>query len=272
MARYFVIIDGLAGSPAKGIGMKGLSRMKIGVLWVLVFIAGVSGGAEMRTWTLADGTVFEAKYKAVVSNNVIMEGPNKEQEKIAMGRFSAADIEFFELENPPEFRISFRKKSSQLQYSSRFILSQMPVIIQYTFGARLEQRSAGKYNHELTVEFFAIATQRGHNNKFILMDRQSRPFTPSKENNFSLEFWSSRIAEMDEYTFNDLDPRGKKYDGFLIIVTDKRGKVIATKTANKWLLENIETLRERGIGNYMDNTCKRVHPGRPFAVRGGNYM
>lgn len=271
MARYFVIIDNLAGSPAKRIGMKGLRRMRIGVLVVLAFVAGVSGGAELKSWTLADGTTFEAKYRAIVSKNVIMESRDGTQKKIPLERFTDADIEFFELDKPPEFKIDFRKKSNQLRYSTRFELTDMPAVVLFTFGVRVEQRSAGTYNHELTVEFFAVASQLGHNNKFILVDRQSQTFIPSKENDFSLEFWSPRVCEMDEYSFNNLDRRGKKYEAFLVLITDKRGEVIASKTANKWLLDNIETLRQRDIGNYMDNTCKRVHPGRPFTVRGGNY-
>jgi len=97
---------------------------------------------------------------------VVMENHAGKQEKIALDRFSAADIEFFELESLPELRISFRKKSSKLQYSDRFELVAMPVISHYTFGARVEKRSAGDYNHELTVEYFSIAAQRGFNNKY----------------------------------------------------------------------------------------------------------
>lgn len=237
--------------------------MKIGVLWIALCAACFSEAGDMRTWTLADGRSFEAKYVSIVANNVIMEGTGGKQKKIALKRFSPSDIEFFELENPPEFRISIRKKSSKLNYSDRFILTDMPVVLLYTFGARIEQRSAGEYQHEVTLEYFAVAAQRGANNKFILVDRMSSSFVPSKENNYSHEFWNPKTARLDEYSIRGMASRGKKYEGYLILVTDKNGKVIATKYSDKWLLENLENLRNLSVGNFMDTTCTRVYPQRP---------
>ena len=223
----------------------------------------------MYKWVLVDGTKFEARYRSKVGNNIIMESAKGSQKQIALSRFSPADIEFFELENPPKFRLNFKKRSKILNYSDRFELRFMPVVQLYEFGISAEKRSAGSYEHEVTIEFFALASQLGHNHKFIILNRDSTSFVPSKENDYSLEYWSSRICEVDEYSFNDLESRGKKYEGYLLIVTDKRGKVIDHKTSNKWLYENVEELRNRYIGNYIDETCQRVFPGRPFPDRGG---
>lgn len=249
--------------------MKGLKKMKLVVLFAILLGACIAQGRELKTWTLEDGTAFEAKYLFIVAKKVVMESRAGKQEKIALERFSATDIEFFELESPPELKISFRQKSSKMQYSDRFVLVAMPVISLYTFGVRVEKRSAGEYNHELTVEYFSIAAQRGFNNKYILVDHQTVSFIPSKENKFSLEIWSPRVVSLDKHSWeweHPIKPRGEKYKSYLIIITDKRGKVIAQKTPNKWLLENVEDLRKLSIGNYMNDTCKRVYPGRPKAL------
>lgn len=242
--------------------------MKCVVLWVLLLSVCSYGAYEIKTWTLMDGSTFEARYKTTVGGNVIMENQKGAQKKVPLDRFTPDDIEFFELENPPEFKLNFKNKSTQLQYDTRYELRYMPVILLYEYGASAEKRSAGKYDHEVTIEFFAIAAQRGHNHKFVLVDRQSASFVPSKENDYKLEFWSPRIVEIDEYSFNNLASRGKKDSAFLIIVKDKRGKVIATKASKDWLLENVEELRKRSIGNFIDETCQRVYPGRPFPDRG----
>lgn len=249
--------------------MKGVKNMKIGAFLALLLVVCIAQGREFRTWTLADGTVFEAKYLFVVAKKVAMENRDGKQKKIALDRFSGADIELFELDPPPDLKISFRQKSSKMQYSDRFVLVAMPVISLYTFGVRVEKRSAGEYNHELTVEYFSIAAQRGFNDKYILVDYQTASFLPSKENNFSMEVWSPRVVNLDKHSWeweHPIKPRGEKYKSYLIIITDKRGKVIAQKTPNKWLFENVEDLRKLSIGNYMDDTCKRVYPGRPKAL------
>ena len=67
------------------------------------------------------------------------------------------------------------------------------------------------------------------------------------------------------FSIRNNETRGKKYDTYLIILTDKRGKVIAMKTPSKWLLENLENLKNLPVGSFMDKTCTRVYPGRPKA-------
>ena len=61
--------------------------------------------------------------------------------------------------------------------------------------------------------------------------------------------------------------RGKKYAGYLITVSDKRGKVIQYRASKPWLWENIENLKDMPVGRYMDKTCTRVHPTSPKAAK-----
>jgi hypothetical protein len=248
--------------------MEFLSKVKLCVFLILFTWTGsLMAVSELRTWTMADGKTVEAKYKSLVGKNAILENSKGKLVKVPLSQFSEADREFIELENPPDFRITFRKKSAQKQYSDRFSTAGLPSVQIYTFGGRVEKRSAGSYPYELTVEFFAIAAQRHYNNKFILADRQSSTFTLSKENDYTFEFLSPVTRELEEYVIRDTPPRGEKYDGYLVVVYDKRGKVIASKTPNKWLFDNLENLKKLSPGNYMDTTCTRVYPGRPAAAK-----
>ena len=57
--------------------------------------------------------------------------------------------------------------------------------------------------------------------------------------------------------------RGEEYDGFVIVVKDKRGKVVAIHAQHPWLEENLANLENLKIGNYMDKNCERAYPTRP---------
>jgi len=39
--------------------------------------------------------------------------------------------------------------------------------------------------------------------------------------------------------------------------------MIAYKTSNQWLADNLENLKNLKVGNYMDKDCKRTFPTRP---------
>ena len=246
--------------------MESLVRIRVGVLSVLLFVACASGVEEARSWTLLDGSTFEASFKILMGKTAVMENSEGKQVKIHLDQLIAEDRERIELKKPPQFNIDFRKKSKLRQVSNRFgdrSLANMPVVNYFTFGVRLAQRSAGAYNHEVNIEFFAIGAQRRNNNKYILLDHQTSSFIPSDENDRSYEFWSPRRVELEEYAVAGGPTRGKKYDTYLIILTDKNGKVIEAKSEKKWPLENLENLRKLSIGNFMDTTCTRVYPGRP---------
>ena len=54
------------------------------------------------------------------------------------------------------------------------------------------------------------------------------------------------------------------YGGYLIVVTDERGKIIDYGTSHEWLFENLEKLKKIPVGRHFDKTITRVHPPRPI--------
>jgi hypothetical protein len=236
-----------------------------GFFFIMVLISHISA-AEGRIWALSGGEKYKAEFVLVMGDKVVLKNSEGEQVKIQLARFSAEDRLFIELANPPHLEISFRRKSNQKYFSSRFTTTLLPEIQINTFGVRIKQRSAGAYKHELLVEFCAIGKERA-GNRFILLDRYESSFTLSTENQCSHECWG-RAVELDQYEiFYITRPRGKKYDGHLIVVTDARGEQIAVQGSHDWLLENIENLKRVPIGAYMDKTCTRAFPTRPKACR-----
>jgi hypothetical protein len=219
----------------------------------------------MRLWTASSGKQFEAEYISVVGDKVVVKTPKGRQQKIPLAELTPDDLEYIELENPPKFNITFTKSSAQRFIETTPHLNEDPPRVNdFTFGAKLRQTSARPYNHELTVEFFAVAAEF-IGDRYILVDRQSSTFIPTKENKQSHAFTGEEVEFM-EYVLDGVR-RGKEYAGNLVTVTDKRGKIIQYSVSNPWLWENIENLKQIPVGRFMDKTCTRVHPTSPKPTR-----
>lgn len=222
----------------------------------------VSIEEEMRTWTTTDGKTVEATFVTVVGDRAVLKDPRGRQRKIPLVQFSDEDRRIIELARPPKFNIDFSKKSSQIiGKMSPYNDQPPPKVLDYVFSAKLEQTSAGLYDHELHVEFFAIGAEN-FGDHYILLDRQDSRFTPTFENDKSHAF-SGKTVRLTSYELTG-DFKGMKYDSNLIVVTDERGQIIDYKSPNKWLLENLENLRQLPVGSYMDENCIRTFPSRPI--------
>ena len=97
-----------------------------------------------------------------------------------------------------------------------------------------------------------------------MLDRQESRFVPSRKNKRSHTF-SGDSVPMFTYAL-DGEVRGLKYYGYLVRVTDKRGKTIQHSESNKWLFEHLDNLEKIPKGKYMDKTCTRVFPTTPKAT------
>ncbi|MEN8253847.1 MAG: hypothetical protein ABFR33_00100 [Verrucomicrobiota bacterium] len=221
----------------------------------------VSVEKEPRTWTRTDGKTMEAELVTVIGQKAVLKSGDGRQRKIPLLQLSDEDREIIELARPPKFNMDFSKKSEQfIGKMSPFNQQPPPKVLDYVFSAKLKQTSAGRYNHELHVEFFAIGAEIT-GDRYVLLDRQESRFIPTKKNERSHVF-SGKPVRFTSYDLDDIT-RGLKYAGFLIVVTDSRGVVIDHRTANEWLFENLGNLRRLSVGNYMDKACTRVFPTRP---------
>jgi len=224
-----------------------------------------SGGAPhvaMRVWTLPKFGSVEAELVTAMGGQAVLKNARGKSIKVPLEHLNDADREYVELTKPPKFEVDFTRKSKQRTFTVKGGDGEpRPPQTLSNYGVRIQQGGPGVYNHELHVEMFAIGKER-LGDRYILLDHQETTFTPTEENGKSHEFVSERTVVLDNYEISG-EPRGEKYDGYLVTVKDKMGKIIEVETSRPWLLEHIETLKMQKPGNYMDKTCSRVYPTRP---------
>jgi len=216
----------------------------------------------LRTWTTVDGKIMAAEFITVIGDKVVLKNPKGKQKKVPLAQLSAEDLGYVELANPPVFKIDFNAKTEQVCSIVDGASTGRTVAYDYCAKVRLKQTSAGAYNHELCVEFFAVGEEI-HGNRYVLLDRQKSCFIPTEKNARTHEF-SGRPVEIPNFTLRrEGQHRGEKPYGYLITVTDSRGIIIQHKESNPWLYENREKLKQLKVGVYLDKGCNRVFPTGP---------
>ena len=219
---------------------------------------------RMREWTIG-GKTLRAKFITTIGDKAVLQNASGKQRKIPLKRLLEEDLRYVGLARPPVFKIDLSRKSSQRSDPpSPFNGSIPPTILDYAFTAKLKQTSTGSYNHELTVEFFALAREV-MGDKHILLDRQESRFVPAEQEDGSFKFSGKTASTCACVVMTDL--RGSKYYGYLVVVSDERGKIIQHAASNEWLFENLDNLKNLKVGNYMDKTGTRAYPTPPKSVR-----
>lgn len=245
--------------------------------------------ADMRVWTDQNGQPFAGEFDQSAFSKVMIRDSEGVVRSIPMNQMSAADLEYVFYHVPPKLEITVRRKDRELpkyEWSSDTFDTTL-----YTFTARLKKISQLEYKGSLFTEFFIVGEDRVRRSEdhFVLMQYSRLPFSFSNENaeEPELTLRDVRFYRYDATTeVQDAVDRGKDYVGYLIIVSDMDGRMIAYKDDlpnESWMKEDISrTAGEfRGIyaaGNgapdscHFDSSFRKVSPPRmPWFERSEEY-
>lgn len=224
------------------------------------------GKETIRSWALKDGKTLEGRFMTMMGDTVVIQNAKGKQLKVPFPRLSTEDQKYAQLAQPPRFAISFSKSSQSIPppKESPYVSDQRPLqIFDLTFKARVKQSSTKIYPHELTVEFFAIGEEVDGDN-YILLDRQVDSFIPFGENKKTFLLQSPEPIRIQTTAIRAASPmRGVKYGGYLVVIKDKRGRIIQYKTSKEWLFDCLENLEKLPVGKHFDKRGNRVGPPRP---------
>ncbi len=218
-----------------------------------------------RVWTSVDGKTMEGEYVTKLGNQAVIQVGKGKQIKIPLDQLAGEDRSFIELENPPELYIDFYKASDQIPppHESPYVDLHFPIrISDFTFGVQIKQKTTDPYNHRLHVEYFAIGEEVDGNN-YVLLDHRDTWFDLNEANKREFQFLGDKVRVQSKATWPNSPMRGVKYGGYLVIVTDERGKVVQYAASSKFLYDYVENLRKIPLTRHFDRECLRVAPPRP---------
>ncbi|QBG46460.1 hypothetical protein EGM51_03265 [Verrucomicrobia bacterium S94] len=222
--------------------------------------------SDVATWELQDGTAFEAELVNVMAGTAVFKNARNKAVKVPLEKLTELSLRNVELSLPPEFDINFVRDSNQKTFAmdSYDADNIRPPEQRCYYGFRLKQVGTGDYPYRVNAEMFVIGQER-LGTKYILLDRQETSFIPTRENKKSYSFKSGREVVLQNYEVEG-EPRGEKYAGYLVVLTDERGREIGYSTSDEWLYENLDNLKRQKPGNYINKQCERVFPTRPPAT------
>ncbi len=107
--------------------------------------------------------------------------------------------------------------------------------------------------------FFFAREIRG--DKRILLDYQKVPFKFTEGSSSTFEYTNGEF-ELSNYVIATRK-RGDEYDGYLIVITDVRGEIIAYKSSRTRYFGMLENLRNLPVKKHFDDDGNRCFPTRP---------
>jgi len=245
--------------------------MKICYLILLFFLA-VSVFAEQRKWNTLSGKTITAEYVTVMGKKVILKTKTNQVIRLPFAKLSKQDQEYIELKNPPRLKIQLSKTTKQRIFPQNIYEDERPKAQYATFFVKIKQISTHNYPHKMTAEYFAIGKEINGSKKILLgrgkytfklngygstFSRQGITFELPK---YHLKVKNAKRAEDEEW----LPFRGIRYSGYIIVVKDKTGKIIAYKTTSKRYFLYLKNLQKLYQGVFFDpKTGKRTTPTRP---------
>ncbi len=219
-----------------------------------------------RVWTMKDGKTVEGQFQAVMGDQVALKSKAGKTAKVPLADLTAEDLDYIQLACPPEFIIDFINKSKSLPQpiETPYFPQSRPVYdSENVYGARLKQKSTTKYNHLLTVRYYAVGSEVDGDN-MVLIDRKEDSFVPGELENREFTFLGDPRKLRVMALRNECPLRGTKYAGYLITVTDPRGVVIQHECSPTFLFDIRHALDELPVGRHFDpKSGKRVPPPRP---------
>ena len=232
---------------------------KIILILVGLFVCG-SAMAALRAWVFNDGKSIEAEFVAYSGGQISLKTAKGKIKKVPVKQFLEEDLLYIELMSPPKLDLSFGKTSTQRTYPPTYNIGEFPRQTHYTFSSKIKQTSSKIYSQALNVELFIIG-EENYGEKNVLYYYEKEEFYMPEGTRSSHELKTEKVT-ITEYTLNGV-LRGEAFDGYMIIVTDSQGKIVASKATKDEWLGLADNLRNLPVKKTFDANGKRTTPSRP---------
>jgi len=222
-----------------------MESKKIRLFILFVFFITPALWGEFRVWKDQSGNTFEGEYVSQTLLTVVLRDRTGKTVRLPISKLSDADQKFLTTSIPPKLEIDFSKNQDRRNsyWGTYSDVSMVCKII-------INKVSYPVYTGRLSVTLVIIG-KNDRTRKYLILDKAQEEFDFVDAKSFSLRgkhFNMRQSNSSDDVT---------KYIGFLAVVTDKTGAVIAIKSNRKEFLSEKDLLLKAKKGNAFDRNFEK---------------
>lgn len=236
------------------------------VLWALCMGLSCSSVAAIRFWHTLDGKEFQGEFSKVFLDKVYFKGPDGQSFSVKEETLVDTDLTAIKSLIPPEIQIKFSKNEVVNTDLPRDYDSGIWDDYEVEVSARVVVKKMGKlpYHGVLRGEVYLIAEEIATDDYRLFAKKGFSISFPDKTTEVECQLSES----VRNYFMRGEYPRGAHYKGYVVIVEDLNGKMLAFKSDLNWMdEENIPALRKISCPGFMNEKCKKRSVPRPESYR-----
>jgi hypothetical protein len=246
-------------------------------IWVLIVVSmtffSVVQASEIRVWEKNNGEKIEAQFVDEMFGKMILRKSDGKEVAVPVEALSEHDQKYLRVMVPPKVSIDFEKH--EWPYKKPPELWATSDIVEWIKGTvTIRKMSKRVFTSRLYAELFLIAKEVDGNHH-ILLQKTDTSFLLGDHNDNQHVFSSEPVTVRKYDEQGPSSWRGEIYDGYLIVVSDKNGTILTTKTdyPGQWIQtpEMIANLRELWIkgsasirSRHFDEKGKKAAVTRPL--------
>ncbi len=218
----------------------------------VVFLGLITASAEMRIWTSKKGDTIEAEYVNIIGSKIVLKTSAGKQLKVPMSGLCQADMDYLASAIPPKMKLTVdvdKDRDTLSSYSSTYGTYNYEEKAE-TIKCEVEivKTSREPCNRDLVGHLYVIGKQEGGDlRKLLSIDKQEFSFRKSKEFKFR-----SQPVTVEYSRGSYTTKRGSRYEGYILVVEDKEGKVLAIESSQGTYEKHLHKIKKAKKGNQLD--------------------
>ena len=197
--------------------------------------------AEYRIWSDKTGYAVEAEFVCESGGQMVFRDREGKEYKIDPESLSEEDQHYLQSLMPPTLDINVNKLQETRQRGER-----REGIVQCI--ARIKKTSTRPYTGRLTAHMLVIGRDR-RTDAYMILSKAKGEFELSRANKEQYVFKSNRV----HIGFSMHTKSSREYAGYLVVVKDSRGEVVAVKTNRKSFEKIAKKLLAQSPNYYFKN-------------------
>jgi hypothetical protein len=227
-------------------------------IMVSLSMAEESGSGTFREWTDKNGTTVKAEYVRTEVESVILRREDGTELKVSMQSLSEPDLQFVRLQTPPRILINMEPSvdtytvgylgNGGYDYTVKYQVVEPSVLLRKT--------STEPYEAPLEMEVILLGRIR-EVRRYIVIDNSVVSFKFTGKQSYEVNYIGYPV---DLRQIRGSWRSGVEYEGYLVLIRDSMGRLVAVKSNKISLEQNAEGLSGAQTGSMLTDQWKVIKP------------